>query len=69
MTQPEAKNGQELRVRVVDDRVACRRLGSVELARCRECLYLVRMEAGGATAPPHVVCTAGFLKDEIDFAW
>jgi len=69
MTPSDANNSQERRVRVVGDRVACWRLGSVELARCRECLYLVRMEAGGATAPPHVVCTAAFLDDEIDFVW
>jgi hypothetical protein len=69
MTHSEATTIDERRVRVVGDRVACWRLGSVQLVRCRECLYLVRMEEGGPKGPPHVVCTAVLPDDEIDFAW
>jgi hypothetical protein len=64
-----ASNSEERRVRVVGDRVACWRLGSVALDRCRECLYLLRLEADAAAAPRHVVCADVFLDDEAAFAW
>ena len=49
----------ELRISVIDARVACPRVGTVDLDRCRECAYLLRLEdalAGGSEI--HVVCSA-----------
>ena len=34
----------ELRIRVIDDRVDCPRVGTVDIDRCRECAYLLRLE-------------------------
>ena len=62
---------QQRRTRVDGNRVACWRIGSVDLDRCRECLYLIRLEDSGAAepAPAHVVCADAALDAEVDFAW
>ena len=53
------------------DRVTCWRLGPGELERCRECVYLLRLE--GATRPgstvEHVVCADDGRELEVPFAW
>lgn len=58
----------ERRVRVVGGRVACWRIGSVDLDRCRECLYLLRLEVDAPFTPRHVVCWGAYLEAEVDFA-
>ncbi|MEP6468779.1 MAG: hypothetical protein ABJC24_03315 [Chloroflexota bacterium] len=65
----ERSGTEERRIRVVRDRVACWRIGSVGLDRCRECLYLVRLEAETPDTPGHVVCTNAFLEAEPEFVW
>lgn len=52
-------------------RVACWRLGSVVIDRCRECVYLVSLEDGAAgdSAAAHVVCSQDESGPEADFAW
>jgi hypothetical protein len=57
------------RVRVDGNRVACWRIGSVDLDRCHECLYLLRLEVAGEPASGSVVCTDSYLEAEVDFAW
>lgn len=51
------------------DRVSCWRLGPVVLDRCRECVYLVRLEGATArhAAAAYVVCAD--QEPEVDFAW
>jgi hypothetical protein len=51
------------------DRVTCWRLGPVVLDRCRECVYLVRLEGATArhSAADYVICAEG--EPEVDFAW
>lgn len=44
------------RVRVDGNRVACWRIGSVDLDRCRECVYLLSLEIAGAPPFGQVVC-------------
>ena len=53
-------------------RVACRRLGSVVIDRCRECVYLVSLEDGaaGGSAAAYVVCSQDESGPEAaDFEW
>jgi hypothetical protein len=59
----------ERRMRVVGNRVACQRIGTVELDRCRECPYLLRLEIAGTPPVGHVVCADSYLEAEFDFAW
>ena len=47
--------GRQLRLAVSDARVACPRLGNVDIERCAECPYLVRFEDARSL---HVVCQA-----------
>ena len=43
---------------VVGDRVGCWRVGPGSLERCRECVYLLRLEpAAGPGAAAYVVCS------------
>jgi hypothetical protein len=70
MTRYAAKvigTGQR-RLRVCGDRVECWRIGWVDLDRCRECLYLERLEIE-SPASRHVVCADGNRHAEPDFAW
>jgi nucleotide-binding universal stress UspA family protein len=48
----------EQRIPVMNDRVACRLLGEVELNRCLECGHLIRLEPGlpGSSTPRQVIC-------------
>lgn len=59
----------ERRVRVDGNRVACWRIGSVDLERCQECEYLRQFEVTGAPPAVHVVCADTDLDAEPDFAW
>jgi hypothetical protein len=59
----------ERRSRVEGNRVACQRAGTVELDRCRECLYLLRLEIAGTPAVGHVICADPSVEAEFDFAW
>ena len=45
---------RERHIPLVGDRVACPRLGSVDLERCRECPYLVRVGTPGGSGEPDV---------------
>ncbi len=51
------------------DHVSCWRLGPVVLDRCRECVYLVRLEGAtaGHQAGAYVICAD--VEAEVDFAW
>ena len=71
MTLFAASGGEvrERRIRVEGNRVACQRVGTVELERCRECLYLLRLQIAGTPPAGHVVCAASYLEEEFDFAW
>lgn len=53
----------ERRVRVIGERVACRRIGPTDLSRCAECVYLVRM------GRRYVVCIEGEVSETSDFGW
>lgn len=56
---------------VSGDRVTCWRLGPVALDRCRECVYLLRLEGASArdSAAAYVVCADHDREHEVDFAW
>jgi hypothetical protein len=71
MTLSAASGGEvsQRRTRVEGNRVACWRIGSVELDRCRECVYLLRVEIAGTPPLGHVVCADSHLEAEFDFAW
>jgi hypothetical protein len=62
------EGADEVRYPVLAGRVTCVRLGGAEVERCRECVYLLRMESSAGT-PTHVVCAAQDLEPEFDFAW
>lgn len=52
------------------DRVTCWRLGPVVLDRCRECVYLLRLEGvSGDSAAAYVVCADDDPQPEVEFAW
>lgn len=53
------------------DRVDCWRLGPGELERCRECVYLLRLEGATARGPAvsHVVCVDDDRDLEAPFSW
>jgi hypothetical protein len=57
------KPRSEHRLRVVGDRVVCRRIGPTDLERCIECAYLLRL------GRRYVVCVEGDLPIEPEFAW
>jgi hypothetical protein len=59
------------RLPVSVDRVTCWRIGPVELDRCRECVYLIRLEGGhaGDAGAASVVCADRDPALEVDFAW
>jgi hypothetical protein len=61
----------ERRVRVIDGRVACWRIGSVNLDRCQECDYLLRVEEESAHRLGHgyVVCADDAADAERDWVW
>lgn len=59
----------ERRSRIEGNRVACQRAGTVELDRCRECLYLLRLEIAGTPPMGYVVCADSSVEAEFDFAW
>jgi len=53
------------------NRVDCWRLGPGEVERCRECVYLLRLEGAtvrGSTAS-HVVCVDDGRDLEAPFSW
>jgi hypothetical protein len=65
---------REVRIRVIDDRVECPRVGTVEIDRCRECVYLLRLETAGQqrTSEAFVLCAsvaADPLSDIADMSW
>lgn len=57
------------RVQVDANRVACWRIGSVDLDRCRECLYLLKLDVAGEPPSGHVVCADSSLDAEVEFTW
>ena len=65
----EPTSSQARRARVIGDRVACWRIGPVDLDRCRECLYLLRLEVAGTPLSGNVVCADSSPEAEADFAW
>ena len=70
MTPSEAtrNHAQERHIPVEGDRVACQRMGSVMLDRCRECVYLLRIEFAGTRSAEGVVCAGSHVDAELD-AW
>lgn len=65
----ELSGAGERRTRVIGDRLACWRIGPVDLDRCRECLYLLRLEVAGTPPSGDVVCADADPEAEIAFAW
>ena len=59
---PTPANG-ERRVRVIGDRVACRRIGPTDVRRCAECVYLLRLGRHS------IVCLEEEIPEQPDFAW
>ena len=61
----------EHRISVVRYRVACPRVGTVELDRCRECVFLLRLEAIGSdrSCGAHVVCMPTGAASRSEFEW
>lgn len=59
----------EHRAPVGRDRVECWLAGSVEIARCRECDYLVGLEWMGGSDPPRVICEVPPQDADVEFAW
>ena len=68
-TSPQMVDTRRLPVSV--DRVTCWRLGSVALDRCRECVYLLRLESATTqdSIAAYVVCAGDHPPPELDFAW
>ena len=58
-----ASANSERRLRMVGDRVACRRIGVTDVRRCVECLYLVRL------GRKYVICVDGEIPEQPDFVW
>lgn len=58
----------ERRIPLEGNRVACQLMGTVELDRCRECVYLLRLELAGTPATGHVVCAGSHVEAELH-AW
>jgi hypothetical protein len=50
------------------DRVQCFRLGQVGLDRCRECVYLQRLELD-VEGSGHVICAESSAIGDADFVW
>jgi hypothetical protein len=64
----------QYRIHVIRGRVACPRVGAVDLDRCRECTYLVRLEDTGPDRPSgsYVVCSRAAVvarSDIPDLQW
>ena len=59
----------ERQARVERSQVACWRLGSVDLATCRECPFLVRLVVAGELATGTVVCADPDGDAGLDMAW
>ena len=59
------------RARVVGGRVVCGRLGAVVVDRCRECVYLVRLDMAARKdlADVYVVCAGDDPQPDADFSW
>ena len=64
-TVPQAS---ERHIPVRGNRVACQRMGTVELDRCRECVYLLRLELDETSPTGHVVCADSHVEAELH-AW
>lgn len=66
-----ALDQHQRRTRVEGDRVACWRIGSVDLDRCRECVYLLRLVRFGArgSSATDVVCADVGYDAGADLAW
>ena len=61
----------ELRISVIDARVACPRVGTVDLDRCRECAYLLRLDDTVLAEAPaiHIVCSATATGPGLESGW
>jgi hypothetical protein len=57
------------RIPVVGDRVTCPRIGPVNVDRCPECIYLIRLEVRAPATPRYVVCSVAYLEAETEFGW
>ena len=71
MTLPTARMSDvgARRSRVDGDGVVCHLVGTVRLDRCRECVYLLKLEIAGTPPVGQVVCADSYLEAEFDFAW
>lgn len=54
---------RERRLRVVGERVSCRRIGPTDVRRCAECIYLLRL------GRRYIVCIDGDIPEEPEFGW
>jgi len=61
----------ERRLPVSVDGVTCWRIGPVVLDRCRECVYLMRLEGAhaGELGAASVICADRDPELEVNFAW
>jgi hypothetical protein len=59
------------RIRVIDCRVVCPRVGTVDIDRCRECVYLLGLEdvVLTGTSVTQVVCSAASVDSGLQSAW
>ncbi len=69
-SSPDVTGRDEYRINVIGDRVACPRVGAVDLDRCRECTYLVRLEDAGPDRPSasYVVCSRAAVVPRSDLS-
>ena len=58
----------ERHIPIEGNRVACQRMGTVELDRCRECVYLLRLELERTSPTGLVVCADSYVEAELH-AW
>lgn len=58
-----ARSAGEHRLRVVGERVACRRIGTTDIRRCAECVYLLRL------GRKYILCADRDAPEEPDFPW
>jgi hypothetical protein len=65
----ELSGSDERRVPLIGGRVECWRVGLVDVDRCMECDYLLRLEIAGAPPSGSVICAGTHPESEIDFGW
>ena len=61
----------ELRIPVIDARVECPRVGTVDLDRCRECAYLLRLDDAvlAGASEIRILCSATAAGPGLESGW